>query len=135
MGRPGAGRTVAEREHTRGDPGGAEPDIPRLALEHTLDLVSMLDLQGRVVYASPSHTRVLGYTPAELVGMNPLDLVDPRDRHIAAAAIGAEGGLAEPVRMRHRDGRLLIVEGRITAIPGEGGAPRLLLAVSRDVTA
>jgi two-component system, cell cycle sensor histidine kinase and response regulator CckA len=114
---------------------GAEPDIYRLAFEHAHDLISVLDPDGRVVYASPSHEAVLGYTPDEMVGTSPLDLVYPDDREIAADALAADGGLSSPIRMRHRDGRWLIVEGRTTAIPGDDGAPRMLLSVSRDVTA
>ena len=118
-----------------GPTGHAEPDIPRLAVEHMLDLVSVLDRGGDIVYASPSHEPVLGYSPDELVGTSALLLVHPADRNTMAAALGTAGGSPPPVRMRHRDGRWLIVEGRITAIPGENGAPSLLLSVTRDVTA
>jgi PAS domain S-box-containing protein len=125
---------VAEQQDRTGA-AGAEPDIYRLAFEYAHDLVSVLDPGGHVVYASPSHEPVLGYAPDALVGTSPLDLVHPDDRPIAAEALGADGGLSAPVRMRHRDGRWLIVEGRVTAIPGDDGAPRMLLSVSRDVTA
>jgi two-component system, cell cycle sensor histidine kinase and response regulator CckA len=103
-------------------------------VEHALDLIAVVDLDGRIVYASPSHERVLGYAPAELIGRDPLELVHPDDRESALAGRNAPGGLAPRVRLHHRDGRVLYVEGHMTAIPGADGAPELRLIVTRDVT-
>jgi two-component system cell cycle sensor histidine kinase/response regulator CckA len=103
-------------------------------VEHALDLVSVLDDAGRVVYASPSHERVLGHPPDSLVGTDPLELVHPDDRAAARRSLGTGGGLAPRYRLRHRDGRWVYVEGHATPIPGDDGARRYLV-VSRDVTA
>jgi two-component system cell cycle sensor histidine kinase/response regulator CckA len=124
---------LAERHPTSG-PAGPDPDIHRLAVENALDLIAVVDLDGRIVYASPSHERVLGYAPAELIGKNPLELVHPDDREAARAGQNATGGLAPRVRLHHRDGRVLYVEGHVTAIPGADGTPELRLIVTRDVT-
>src|SRR5258708_5310569 len=40
----------------------------RLIAENTSDLVALLDLEFRCIYASPSHLPVLGYAPEELLG-------------------------------------------------------------------
>jgi two-component system, cell cycle sensor histidine kinase and response regulator CckA len=109
-----------------------EHDIHRLVVEHALDLVSVLDGKGRVVYASPSHERVLGLRPEDLVGTDPLEIVHPEDREAARGALGAGGGLAPRYRVRHHDGQWVYVEGHAASIPGSG--PRYLV-VSRDVTA
>ena len=53
---------------TSWDEGVRNPDIDYRVVEHLLDLVSVFDVDGRVAYASPSHRRVLGYEPDELVG-------------------------------------------------------------------
>jgi two-component system cell cycle sensor histidine kinase/response regulator CckA len=103
-------------------------------VEHALDLVSVLDHQGHLVYASPSHEHVLGYAPDELVGTDPRDLVHPDDRASARRALGSFGGLEPRYRLRHRDGSWVYVEGHATKLPGEDGARRYLV-VSRDVTA
>jgi two-component system, cell cycle sensor histidine kinase and response regulator CckA len=118
--------TVTERRPT------PEPDIHRLVVEHALDLVSVLDERGRIVYASPSHERVLGHRPEDLVGTDPLELVHPHDREAARGALGAGSGLAPRYRLSHRDGQWVYVEGHATPIPGD--EPRYLV-VSRDVTA
>jgi PAS domain S-box-containing protein len=106
-------------------------DIHRLVVEHALDLVSVVRADGRVVYASPSHERVLGHDPQALAGSDWMDLVHPEDREPAQAAMDAERAVAPVVRLRHRDGRWILVEGQATAIPDAG----LRLAVWRDVTA
>jgi two-component system cell cycle sensor histidine kinase/response regulator CckA len=122
---------LAEPDKTHGGP---EPDIHRLVIEHALDLVSVLDHDGRVVYASPSHERVLGYAPGDLVGTDPRELVHPEDLAAAHSALGSFGGLAPRYRLRHRDGSWVYVEGHATTIPGDSGSRRYLV-VSRDVTA
>jgi two-component system, cell cycle sensor histidine kinase and response regulator CckA len=106
-------------------------DIHRLVVEHALDLVSVVHADGRVVYASPSHERVLGHAPEALAGTDWMELVHPDDREPAQAAMDADREIAPVVRLRHRDGRWILVEGQATAIPDAG----LLLAVWRDVTA
>ena len=106
-------------------------DIHRLVVEHALDLVSVVHADGRVVYASPSHERVLGHAPQALAGTDWMELVHPEDREPAQAAMDPDSASAPVVRLRHRDGRWILVEGQATAIPDAG----LLLAVWRDVTA
>jgi PAS domain S-box-containing protein len=113
----------------------ADPqNIHRLVVEHVLDLVAVLDDQGRVVYASPSHERVLGYAPDDLVGTDPRELIHPDDRASARRTLDSAGGVAPRYRLRHRDGRWVYVEGHASELPDDGGSRRFLV-VSRDVTA
>ncbi len=39
-------------------------ELYRVVVENTPDLISVTDAEGRLVYASPSHEDVIGYTPA-----------------------------------------------------------------------
>jgi two-component system cell cycle sensor histidine kinase/response regulator CckA len=103
-------------------------------VEHALDLVSVLDHEGHLVYASPSHEHVLGYQPGDLVGTDPRELVHPDDLPAARRTLGSFGGLAPRYRLRHRDGSWVYVEGHATTLPGDDPARRYLV-VSRDVTA
>jgi two-component system, cell cycle sensor histidine kinase and response regulator CckA len=109
-------------------------DIAHFVVEHVLDLVTALDDEGHVVFASPSHERVLGYTPEELIGRSPLELVHPSDREVARAALMAADGRPASTRLRHRDGHWVVVEGTISAVPDAGDAAVRCVAVSRDVT-
>jgi PAS domain S-box-containing protein len=84
-------------------------------LEHSSDLLAILNPDGTVRFASPSHERVLGYGAGELVGRNAFDLVHPDDR---APLLGAfteglsAGGPAQSREFRflHKDGSWRVVE-------------------------
>ncbi len=87
----------------------------RSVTENALDLVSILRPDGTVQYASPSHERLLGYAPAELVGQNLFAFIPPEDlpRGLTAGATAA-GEVARSFaefRFRHRDGSWRVFEG------------------------
>jgi PAS domain S-box-containing protein len=50
----------------------------RALIEQSADGIVLVDPQGRVFYASPSTTRLLGSTPEALVGRRALELIHPR---------------------------------------------------------
>src|SRR5579864_5418605 len=51
----------------------------RSLIENSLDLVSILNFDGTIRYASPSHERILGYPLEDLVGQNAFSFVHPDD--------------------------------------------------------
>src|SRR5437763_6595520 len=51
----------------------------RALSEHATDLVLILEADGTIRYASPSHQRLLGYTPAQMEGHNAAEFVHPAD--------------------------------------------------------
>jgi len=114
-------------------------ELYRLVVENVEDLIALIDLEGRVVFASPSHERVLGYDADELVGRSALELLHPDDLEEARASLGAvlTGGANRQTRsrLRGKDGGWVIVEGIATPISDERGVVTMLLATSRDVTA
>jgi PAS domain S-box-containing protein len=114
-------------------------ELYRLVLENVSDLIALSTADGRMLYASPSHEPVLGWTSEELVGFDALERVHPDDagRIAAGLADALRAGTAriEPVRFQRRDGEWLLLESTLTAIGDDDGGEPLLLAVSRDVTA
>ena len=63
------------------------------------DLCTRHDVSGRVVWAGESAEDVLGYTPAELAGMAPADLLHPEDAAPFASGLAAArrgGGVVTP---------------------------------------
>ena len=88
----------------------------RALIDNGTDLISVLDARGVIVYASPSHARLLGWTPDELVGRSAFSLVHPEDqaRIIGQFALGtepgAETGGGGVFRFRHRDGSWRLIE-------------------------
>ncbi|MBD3425636.1 MAG: PAS domain S-box protein [Candidatus Omnitrophica bacterium] len=51
----------------------------RLITENTSDLVAVTTLGGTYKYLSPSHKRILGYSPEELIGRSGYDYMHPKD--------------------------------------------------------
>jgi PAS domain S-box-containing protein len=79
----------------------------RLVSEQVSDLVSVLDDQGRFVYVSPSHERVLGLPVAELLGRSAPEIVHPDDlQGISAAFLKTRelGSSFTVARLRAKDG-------------------------------
>ena len=62
--------------------------------EHSTDIISLLDAQGRLLYNSPATERINGFKPEELVGVDTFDFIHPDDR--AAVAKSFEAVLASP---------------------------------------
>jgi two-component system sensor histidine kinase UhpB len=110
----------------------------RLIANHTHDLISLLDLEGRFIYASPSFQTGLGYLPAELAGTDSFALVHPEDRPAVQAAWrealrNKEGRTAE-FRVRDQAGQWHVFEGVGSWIYDAQGQPQRSVVVSRDVT-
>ncbi len=76
--------------------------------DNAADLIAMLNRDGSIIYASPSHLLLLGYHPDELVAKNVFDLMheDDIDRIKAEVKkLREEGSLTfSEYRMRHKNG-------------------------------
>jgi PAS domain S-box-containing protein len=114
-------------------------ELYRLVLENASDLIALATVDGRILYASPSHERLLGWTTEELVGFDPVERVHPDDlgalRVALATALDSGAASIPPVRYRRRDDTWLVLESRLSAVSDDATGEVLLLAVSRDVTA
>jgi PAS domain S-box-containing protein len=106
----------------------------RSLIENSLDLVSILNSDGTIRYASPSHERILGYPLDDLVGQNALEYVHPDDlADVRASFTRAEGAASIQCRFRHKDGSWRVLEsfGRnLSHLSGVGG----IVVNSRDIT-
>ena len=113
-----------------------EDQFLRRIAEHLPDAVVLVNGEGRFLYASPSCESQLGYTLAELDGVNFLTLIEPEDLAIAQDAIvDVYRGDSYPfaVRMKLADGSWGVMETVAAAITTPDGT-RLLLASMRDVS-
>ena len=105
---------------------------------HTFDLVSIYDAHGRFTYASPSHERVLGYHPDELLGGSPLEQLHPDDKESVAQAFAeqlanASAPRAVEHRLRHKNGSWRWVDS-VAVDLRDDPAVRGILVNARDVT-
>ncbi len=87
----------------------------RSLVQNASDLVTVIDADTTITYQSPSITRLLAYTPEQIVGTRLSDLVhiDDLSRTVAVLhdAMKDSGGVAvAEARVRHRDGTWRDVE-------------------------
>jgi PAS domain S-box-containing protein len=110
-------------------------ELYRLITENTRDLITLLDQEGRCVYASPSCSGILGYAPVELIGAVITDIVHPDDQPAVVeqmARLAANGAAQATFRARHADDAWRWLETFWTATVQDG--LRYNVAVSRDIT-
>ncbi len=87
----------------------------RCLIENALDMFTIIDVDGTILYESPSFIRILGFTPEEMVGKSAFDFVHPDDMS-GVLQIFLEGvGSPESIRtgefrLRRRDGSWINVE-------------------------
>ncbi len=110
----------------------------RTLIENARDLIALVDSHGIARYVSPSHQRVLGYAPEELVGRCVFDLVHPQDLPMIVAAFLSgrdHAGTTETVeyRFRHRDGTWRVCEAAGTNLLSNTVLSGIVVH-SRDVT-
>jgi PAS domain S-box-containing protein len=87
----------------------------RELIEHVLDLITVIDREGNILYQNPSVTRVLGYRPEEVSGRNALEFIHPDDlqrvRDSLTEVLQTRGVTSSiEYRVRHKNGSWRIVE-------------------------
>jgi two-component system sensor kinase FixL len=106
-------------------------------LDLTHDAVIGFDLDRRITYWSRGAERVYGWTAAEAVGHSG-DLLQARfpnpSRDVIASALAQTGSWQGEVIHTTRDGRRVVVDGRIVMERDDSGAPVGILATANDVT-
>jgi len=106
-------------------------------LAETSDIVLVIDEAGRLLWASPSVDKVLGYPPGRLLGETVFDFVHPDDASATAAGF-AEGltnaGVRPPFRVRvlARDGSWHWVEAIANNLLEQPGIGAIVVTV-RDI--
>lgn len=125
-------------EHKRAEEALQESELTMATvLAASLDVVEMLDLDGRFRWVSPAIQDVLGYDVDEVTGRPMQDLLRPEDRELFERSLRqlVEAGIEE-VRLRysarHRDGHWVPMEARGRGV--RKGDLRGLVLVARDVT-
>jgi PAS domain S-box-containing protein len=92
----------------------------RALIENTVDAIVIINTEAMVTYASPTITRVLGYSEEEAVGVSIYDVVHPDDQTRILEMIPEcleKPGISLPVmqyRCKHKNGDWIWVEGSIT---------------------
>lgn len=113
-------------------------EYSRALIEHALDIITIVDRDGTILYGSPAIQRVLGYQISELVGRNTVEFVHPQDHQVILDALTrALDPNHNPThiefRFRHKDGswRTLEAIGNNQLNDGRIGG---IIVNARDIT-
>jgi diguanylate cyclase (GGDEF)-like protein/PAS domain S-box-containing protein len=111
----------------------------RNLVESTCDWVWEVDAQAVYTYASPQIEKLLGYTPAEVLGKTPFDLMPEDERQRLAALFESHVTQRRPLEAvenvnRHKDGRLVVLETSGVPIIDADGEFRGYRGIDRDIT-
>jgi len=108
-------------------------------VQHSSDLITLLDADRRVIYQSPAVAVVLGRSPASLVGhplrnlVHPDDLVAVRAQLTKVLSGGRSGSAGFECRVANSEGQWLTVDVAATNLLDEPDVGAIVLN-SRDVT-
>jgi len=110
----------------------------RLIQDNMNDIVFQSDLEGRYLYASPSHERLLGY--AGIPGASFFEFIHPDDQEEVHYAIAQAIESRKPVRIQFRQyqassDQYIWLEALGSVLLDDKGEPVGLQAMSRDMTA
>ncbi|MED4531837.1 EAL domain-containing protein [Metabacillus fastidiosus] len=110
----------------------------RIITENMTDIVMLLDMNGRILYASPSLGKVLGFPLRSFVGESSFDLIHPEDKQrvIMAFEQSIETMILHRMETRFLDvnKKTKLFEGIGTPVIGENGKPGYFIVVGRDIT-
>ena len=108
-------------------------------VQASADWVWEVDPEGRYTYVSDSVQAILGYTPAEILGKTPFDLMPPEEAARVGRLFAGIAARREPFRdldnlNRHKDGSLHHVQTSGMPIMGTEGTLLGYRGLDRDVT-
>ncbi|MFP4293301.1 MAG: PAS domain S-box protein [Cyclobacteriaceae bacterium] len=115
-----------------------EKEKYQLITENVRDIICMHDLEGKMLYISPSVKQTLGFSDAELTNQDPYELVHPEDKDIiknGPHAVVASGKNVDNIeyRMLRKDGVYIWLQANFTPVMMDGKVVSIQ-SVSREIT-
>ena len=109
----------------------------RLITDNMIDTVTQIKGTGEIIYASPSHWNLMGFSPEFLVGKSLIDFIHPEDRstsidRIRRRLVNGESFTSE-LRVRTKDGAYIWLEAMGNVLVDDSNQTSIVY-VSRDVT-
>jgi PAS domain S-box-containing protein len=110
----------------------------QLIADNMTDIIQIIDLNGKSVYASPSHKTVLGYPPEYFEGKSALEHIHPDEvTNISTMfnqILNTKVPTKSEIRCLHKNGDWKLLESSLTPVTGEQGNVEQLVVVGRDIT-
>ena len=110
----------------------------RSLIEHATDIITVLDTQGRIQYASPSVSRILGIDVSALMGQTLTEFIHPEDQEEALALLAPAEESSTEIRMAEyrfgtNGGRHVVLDSVARDLCHDP-AVRGIVVNSRDIT-
>jgi len=111
----------------------------RSVFENSAIGVALTDLNGRFLATNPTYQKMLGYTEQELQTLSFLEITH-EEYHETNSVLATEllEGKREQFQIekqyRRKDGSFIWVNNNVSLVPGTESTPRLMLALSEDIT-
>ena len=110
----------------------------RLIADSMTDIIMLLDINGKILYSSPSLANIIGYPLRSFVGESSFDLIHPEDKQSVIMGFQQVIDTIAPARMEAhfftRSGDSVLIEGVGTPVLGKNGEPEYFIVVGRDIT-
>jgi PAS domain S-box-containing protein/putative nucleotidyltransferase with HDIG domain len=118
----------------------------RWVLDNMADVITVMDMNLRFTYVSPSIIRMRGYTAEEALAQTFEQVMTPESLKISAEVFEEEmtleaGGTADPDRIRiveveqyRKDGSIVLMENHLSFLRDEAKKPVGIISVSHDIT-
>lgn len=110
----------------------------RSLIQTSSNLITILEADGMIKYASPAILGVLGYKPKELIGKNIFDFVHPEDvfevkKNFQNVLHNRTADLCLEFRLKHQDGSWRYIDSTYSNLLMDSPVTRIVVN-SRDVT-
>jgi two-component system, sporulation sensor kinase A len=113
-------------------------ELYKLITENASDLIKVYSKDYKIVYASPSHGKVTGFLPEELLGLHVFDVTQPEDQETLkdlAEKLGkSEDSQTIQLNMRTKDNKGFQSETTITPVYNEKMEVDSYVTVGRNIT-
>jgi PAS domain S-box-containing protein len=134
-----SGRDITEEKQAKSALVASEARLRQIT-DNMQDVITQLDLDGTIMYASPSHQWILGLEVSSLVGQLIFTRVHPNDQPVVFAfltrAVSRQGPPRTIVfRVQHANGTYLWMECACSLILDAQSALTGMILSGRDVTA
>ncbi|MFF2752782.1 EAL domain-containing protein [Psychrobacillus sp. NPDC058041] len=110
----------------------------RLITENMTDSIMLFDINGHVLYASPSNVKVIGFSQKDVVNNNIIDRIHPDDVPLLLMKFYQIGKTKSPLqvefRLLHDNGYWILMECMGTPVIGGNGETEHIIVVGRDIT-
>jgi PAS domain S-box-containing protein len=111
----------------------------RVMVENVSDIISIIGIEGIILYKSPSIRNQLGYDPVDLIGENIFTYIHPDDTQTLMNEYygmikNLYSSLVKEYRFKTKKGLWRVLESKFNPMFEENGSVSCVLITSRDIT-